>query len=156
MDKITDQAIRSAFGSLKVRPNDESFSSTEVVTRLKGYGVDVTTNEGMLELTQSGAVVSVPTVLRAFASKPENVALFVSEGDDHTLWDSQKKQEFIAANGLAAWEKKIGQKPLKAHVDVANVDISRTEYLSMTNAQKSRWIATHGLEAQAQVLSKKK
>ncbi len=29
MDKITDQAIRSAFGSLKVRQNDESFSSTK-------------------------------------------------------------------------------------------------------------------------------
>jgi hypothetical protein len=157
MDRQTDTAIRSAFGQLKVRPNDETFSATEVVNRLQSnHGVEVTTVEGVLELKQNGAVVSVPTVLRAFASKAENAGLFVSEGDDHTKWDAQKKSEFIAKAGIAAWEQKIGKGPLKANVDVANSDISRTEYNSMTNAEKSRWISIHGLDAQAAVLRKSK
>lgn len=157
MDRATDVAIRSALGQLKVRPNDDAFSSSEVVSRLKtAHGVEVTVNNGMLELTQNGAVVSTPTVLRAFASKPENAGLFVSEGDDHTRWDGKKKTEFIAQHGIEAWEAKIAKAPLKAGVDVANCDISKTEYLSMTRAEKTRWLGIHGLDAQAAVLRKAK
>ncbi|HEX3740107.1 MAG TPA: hypothetical protein VHV29_10315 [Terriglobales bacterium] len=157
MNRETDNAIRSAFGSLKVRPNDQVFSSSQVVERLKAnHGVEVTTVEGILELKQNGQIVSVPTVLRAFASKPENAGLFVSEGDDHTKWDGKKKTEFIAQHGIAAWESKIAKAPLKANVDVANCDISKTEYLSMTMTEKARWIGMHGLDSQAAVLRKAK
>src|SRR5438309_1084839 len=123
MDKTTDNAIRAAFGSLKIRPDNDVFSSTEVVSRLKdNHQIEVTTVEGLLELKQNGQVVSVPTVLRAFASKPENAGLFVSEGDDHTRWDTEKKVAWIAEHGADAYARKVAKGPLTANVDVANID----------------------------------
>jgi hypothetical protein len=157
MDKVTDDALRSAFGQLKIRPDNDAFSSTEVVSRLKdNHQIEVSTIEGLLELKQNGQVVSVPTVLRAFATKPENVGLFVSETDDHTKWDTAKKVAFIAEHGDDAYARKVAKGPLKANVDVANIDISKAEYLSMTRDEKVAWIGNHGLEAQARVLGKKK
>jgi hypothetical protein len=157
MDKVTDDALRSAFGQLKIRPDNDAFTASEVVARLKDkHQIEVTTVEGLLELKQNGQVVSVPTVLRAFASKPENSGLFVSETDDHTKWDTAKKVSFIAEFGDDAYARKVAKGPLKAGVDVANIDISKTEYLSMSRDEKVRWIGNHGLEAQSRVLAKKK
>jgi hypothetical protein len=157
MDRATDQAIRQALGTLKIRPNDETFSSSELTARLKkDYNVDATVNDGILELKQGDQLMSTAAALRTFASKPENAVLFVSEGDNHKLWDVQKRSDWIKANGLPAWEAKIGKAPLKHDADIANADISRTDYFSMTNSERSRWIAVNGLEAQAAVLRKSK
>lgn len=155
MDRATDAAIRSALGTLKIRPNDEAFSTTAVVDWLKTtHQIETNVNDGMVEFKQGETLISTGAALKKFAAA--NTGLFVSEGDDHTKWDVQKKREFIAQFGLSAWEQKIGKTPLRADVDVANCDISKAEYLSMTRSEKARWIGQHGLEAQAAVLRKAK
>ena len=155
MDKQTDSAIRGALGTLKIRPNDESFTSTAVVDWLKKeHNIETAVTDGIVEFKQGETLISTGAALKKFATA--NTGLFVSEGDDHTKWDAKKKQEFISQHGLAAWEQKIGRKPLRADVDVANCDITKAEYLSMTRQEKSRWIAQHGLEAQAAVLRRAK
>jgi len=159
-DKLTNEldfAVRSTLGQMKIRPNPRTFSSTAVLDWLKQtHNIEATVNGGVLELRQGETLISPAAALRKFSDQPEHLELFVSEGDNHKLWDAQRKQEFIGKHGLQAWEQKIAQKPLAPNVDVANSDISKAEYLSMSPAEKTAWIAKHGLSAQAIVLAKRK
>lgn len=138
----TDAALRGAFNQLGVRLAPDAKTS-EMVDQLEQYQMTCSVDNGMLAISQHGAVVSTGTALRAFVGKfPQHFILPGGEvrsrdqlAPQGTPEGNKQRAELIAKVGYDGFRKIISNETLRPGV-VANREMSRADWKNLTIAEK--------------------
>jgi hypothetical protein len=85
-----DSALRRAFSEAGVRVAPHA-TMTEVVSKFNALGISCEVQDGVLVLSQDTRQFNVALACKAFAAKPENAALFVTERNDPREWNGKQK-----------------------------------------------------------------
>lgn len=149
-----DAALRRAFSEAGVRVAP-SGTMTAVVAAFNGMGISAEVQDGCLVLKQDTREFNVALACKAFAAKPENAALFVTEQNPASEWTGKQKSDFIAQHGYDAWQRKISGPRLAPGVKVLDQNMSRKDYESLTRAERVQFISAFGAGAVAHIMGKR-
>jgi len=128
----------------------------EVVAALKGYGVTLTAERGYLSAEMNGQAAHINKLFEGLADK-EAARFFPRDPSgvsSRSELDTKAKLEYIAKQGLEAWERLPQTAPPKPVVLDAR-RITKAEYLSLDRATRSELAGRWGAETIGQILGRK-
>jgi hypothetical protein len=144
-----DSALRRAFSDASVRVRPET-KMTDVLAALTAMGLTVSITDGVLLLAQDQTQMNTSLALRNFSK--QHPQFFILETSDPKTWTQQKKIEFIRQNGNDAYGKLCCAPVIEAGIRVLDVNMSKTDYLNLTRAERICFIREFGSDAVARVM----
>lgn len=150
-----DSALRIAFSEASVRLQPDT-KITDVVAALAALGVTASVQDGVLVLAQGETTMHTVLALRGFASKSENAKFFVLSGAHPKTWSHKQKVEFLATHSDEDYRRLIQQPVLEAGIKTMDANMSKSDYLNLTRAEKVAFLREYGLDAAGRIMSKAK
>jgi hypothetical protein len=143
-----DAALRSAFAQLGVRIAPDAKTS-EMIPQLEAFQMTATVDQGVLTISQHGAVISTGTALKAFTGKhPEHFVLpggqVRSKADlqpANTPEGVRQRTELIREQGYDSFAKIISNASLRPGV-VASREMSRSDWMNLTTSEKTAAVSS--------------